>query len=1640
MGNNEIIKLLKCEKCQSESLNSIGNGIYVCEHCGSKTIFLSENNKNNEEIKNLYTEANINRRKRSFDEAYTRYKAILEIDPSETSALEGLILSYYGIEYIYDDTLREYLPTCHILDFKKISEDNLYLNCIKKADPEKREIIIEKLESIEKLMGKIEEVYNNKENDYEVFISSKITEPNTKLKTRDYTYAVDLYEILSSKYKVFYSPYTLSDKAGQDYEPYICNAIQKTKVFILVGTKKEYIESPWVKNEYDRFVTRIQSKTSELTQENFINVYDSETISLADMPRIGQAPQGVDLNSPTYKHDLKISIEKLIKDEDTLKEKRERQIRKEKAIKKIITFSLLTLFIGLLLTYIFTRPIITFVDYNSSIISKEIKWFPWSKVDAPVNPVRENEEDFTYEFIGWDKEYKDINKTETIKALYKETERVFIYFYDNNNELISKQEVTSSDDEIILPSTTPTKESDELYKYEFIGWNKNLDNITKTTDIYPEFKRIERIFALFYDREGKLIQKIELNKPGEVKAPQIIKSYSDDFNTYEFIGWSEDLSKITHTINIYAKYNIKPILYKLSFKYDKICGEVETTEANISYKTEVRLICNPRKDYNFIGWFDGDKLISDQKQFTYIMDKKDITIEARFEFKNIEGFTKISSASDLQKMTKDGNYILERDIDMKGVNWRPIEFKGVLEGNNHKIINLEIGYANSNCGLFSVLSGTVNDLIIENAIINNNNSTSENIGILAGKIESGAEIKNINVSGIIEALSSVNVGGVVGILSADKLTVTSHLISNVTIKAKDNVGGIIGYLEEKSDDSISLDYYTNNGIINTTGECGGIIGYMKVYAPISKIGISNSSSLQEFGKVEEIRLYKVNLYYYNLDGSKVLIKSNNYSVINKTEVSVSYDDLKGFSIPLNNKLILSDDKSKNIFDLYYERNKYSITFISDDIEVSKKDFYYEDSIEFPKASKTGYQFVKWSDINNKSYDKMIDSNIVLYASFKNNKYYINYINGSNSYKQEFSYDNPLSLKSNQFTKTGYKFIGWSNDKDSSLLKYSDNELVNNLTSKDGDIVNLYALWEPLKLKIVYHSNDGSDMSIEETLIYDKKFDLRKNTFNKYYFSFKGWSLQKNSAVINYKNGESVRNLFTSSNDVINLYAVWTPINYQITYSVTDGVIKSSKTTSFIYGNEITLSEYKHNKYPEYINFDKWFKDKDFTREFTEEDLRKLENEPSNITLYGKWESVEIYDKIKNTPDLSRTYKVIVDWRNETNCDVVSYERSKQGIPCMRDENIDISGITKEVIFIGKSSQTFENLSIHLVNYSKNENIKIVLDNFNILSNVDGVIKVRTSAKDAIDYGIIFTLETKGVSSIRTKTNSGCGLKNFTNQVYLTGDGSLTIKGGDGGQNQDGGIGVDCNELIVNINGSVNIFGGTGGLGNKGADGNKGNIGGSRDVNSKFGYKSSATGDPGGNGGAGSKGSIGKTGGIALKTKTITVKLGSVKLTGGAGGKGGTGGNGGAGGRGGDSASVNNGWGKYNGVQGANGGAGGAGGTGGDGGYGGLGINSDAKIIGAVTYVNGIRGAGGTGGAGGAGGAGGNGGKPHSGGGSGSGGNGGNGGSGGAGGNGSTKGAGGAGGAGGSCGMNSYHGSYSGNNGSRGNNGSEGKII
>lgn len=55
-------------------------------------------------------------------------------------------------------------------------------------------------------------------------------------------------------------------------------------------------------------------------------------------------------------------------------------------------------------------------------------------------------------------------------------------------------------------------------------------------------------------------------------------------------------------------------------------------------------------------------------------------------------YKKISTVEELLAMAQDptGKYVLVNDLDLAGVQWKPIDFSGVFDGNNHAILNLTL--------------------------------------------------------------------------------------------------------------------------------------------------------------------------------------------------------------------------------------------------------------------------------------------------------------------------------------------------------------------------------------------------------------------------------------------------------------------------------------------------------------------------------------------------------------------------------------------------------------------------------------------------------------------------------------------------------------------------------------------------------------------------------------------------------------------------------------------------------------------------------------------------------------------------------------------------------------------------------------
>ena len=67
------------------------------------------------------------------------------------------------------------------------------------------------------------------------------------------------------------------------------------------------------------------------------------------------------------------------------------------------------------------------------------------------------------------------------------------------------------------------------------------------------------------------------------------------------------------------------------------------------------------------------------------------------------------------------------------------------------------------------------------------------------------------------------------------------------------------------------------------------------------------------------------------------------------------------------------------------------------------------------------------------------------------------VNGTMS-NMHFIYGTAQNLNINDYTVDGYNFVGWNTESDGTGIFYTDGQLVNKLTSIDGDTVTLYAQW------------------------------------------------------------------------------------------------------------------------------------------------------------------------------------------------------------------------------------------------------------------------------------------------------------------------------------------------------------------------------------------------------------------------------------------------------------------------------------------------------------------------------------------------------------------------------------------------------
>ena len=252
--------LFKCKMCGGSLEVTEGTTIIECEYCGTQQTLPKTTDEN---IQNLFNRANLLRQKNEFDKAEALYEKILEADDKEAEAYWGVILCKFGIEYVEDPQTYKRIPTCHRTSYDSIVADEYYKKALEYADMTQRSMYEREAKQIDEIQKGILAIATNEE-PYDVFICYKETDANGK-RTQDSVIANDIYYQLKQEgFKVFYAAITLEGKLGSAYEPIIFAALNSAKVMLVVGSKPEYFNAVWVKNEWSRFLKMIKNDRSKL--------------------------------------------------------------------------------------------------------------------------------------------------------------------------------------------------------------------------------------------------------------------------------------------------------------------------------------------------------------------------------------------------------------------------------------------------------------------------------------------------------------------------------------------------------------------------------------------------------------------------------------------------------------------------------------------------------------------------------------------------------------------------------------------------------------------------------------------------------------------------------------------------------------------------------------------------------------------------------------------------------------------------------------------------------------------------------------------------------------------------------------------------------------------------------------------------------------------------------------------------------------------------------------------------------------------------------------------------------------------------------------------------------------------------------
>lgn len=414
---------------------------------------------------------------------------------------------------------------------------------------------------------------------------------------------------------------------------------------------------------------------------------------------------------------------------------------------------------------------------------------------------------------------------------------------------------------------------------------------------------------------------------------------------------------------------------------------------------------------------------------------------------------------------------------------------------------------------------------------------------------------------------------------------------------------------------------TPNGTVDDWGNTTGEV--YDTFAGISKArGWGHPDDLRHYYNKSPEGLYR-NVYVYKGTGISSVSGSGTYVYGAWATISATCSTGYDFNYWSNSSSSSSSFGVKVTSDLSYtaygKPQTYTVSYNANGGTGAPgnqiKTYGYVLTLSSQKPTRTGYIFNYWDGSDGGTYypgsSFGTDADTVLTAHWTPITYYVSYNKnkpGKASHdvsgimtNSKHAYDNGISgngysncLSSNQFSLKGWSFKNWNTKADGTGVSYSNNSNIKNLTEKNGEVVTLYAQWEPNIYMLLFEDEDattpGSLMIYEK---YDHGWYNDQDTKNKITnitipkkvgMEFKGYNTKEDGTGTKYidDKGNILASDHAFDSQYLYVYAQWTPATYKVDLDNQDATIAGTKVmyekySVGFFSNSVTTTKFTNDK-------------------------------------------------------------------------------------------------------------------------------------------------------------------------------------------------------------------------------------------------------------------------------------------------------------------------------------------------------------------------------------------------------------------------------------------------------------------------------